>query len=124
MSVGLRLQELQPETQFPRDQNSPLALDLPGTVAVTQRMRLEEEQINNFVEELRAHSGRHRTYIGRADDESEGVEDKLLNASAESAYFNAHLVKYLIERNVAGVVQVMHFVLAHVNTAESTRGEW
>jgi len=44
-----------------------LSGNMPSVVTVTQRMRLEEEQIHKFAEELvslRQRGGVHRTFIG------------------------------------------------------------
>ena len=70
-----------------------LSGQLPAEVTVTQRMKLEEEQIKMFSEELRQHNGRYRTLIGHADDEAEGVDVRASSGSVSGQNFNAHLVK-------------------------------
>jgi len=112
--VPVRLHELDARLHELDANCHSLAQQLPHSVTVTQRMKLEEEQIKMFSEELRTHNGRHRTLLGHADDEGEGMSGissvSAAGASAGSSVsglkFKTHLVKYLNEKSVAGVVQL------------------
>jgi len=110
-SVRVRLHEL--DGSHAALSGNTLSENMPSVVTVTQRMRLEEEQIQKFAQELvslRQRGGVHRTFIGHADDESEGILEHASGGAGAGSVsrltFKTHLVKYLNDRSVAGVVQL------------------